>query len=421
MSQRQVLTETAAGGAPQPVPTCPALVRQAAMDWDSLAPLQAEWDDFVARAGGDICFTFDWCRTWWRHYGRRYRLCVLLFRRDDRLVGLLPMMIDRLWCGPFRVRLAKLLGSECTTIVLNPPVLRDHAEAVYASALRYLLEQQRCDGARFSPMTGFGWHHEVIRRLCAEDPARFRLVRDRDLMQHFAIHLPETYEDYLAGLGGETRSSLRRKRRRFESQCKPVFEVIDDPDRADQAFDDFLELHQTRWHADHQMGHFGNFPRSVAFNRDLVRAMAARGRLLITRLRVDGRPVACEYNYAFADNLFWRLPGRKLGQPWESFSLGYLSLAYLFEAAIRRGLRHVDAGWGSASYKRHLGAVEAPTQSLIVAPNRRWSIFKAGPVLRFHWRMVNLFYSRIWHSRIKPHLPEKLRGPFWHVWLRSRI
>ena len=299
-------------------PSTGAITCEVVTEWAALEPMRKEWDAFLARTDGDLFFTYDWCRTWWRHYGGRYQLRVLLLRRDGDLVGLLPMMIDRMWLGPVRLRLAKLVGSECTTVVLNPPVVAAEAEAVYAAAFAYLLKQGRCDGIRLHLLGGARPHREQIRRVCEASGSGARLIRDRDLVGHSLLELPETFEAYLASLSAEQRGSLRRKRRRFESECRYEVEFLEEPAQVAEAFEEFLALHQARWQADGMPGHFGEHPHSVEFNRDLIRTLAPLGRVWMTRLRVDGEAVACEYNYVFNGVLYWRLPGAR----WENGGSG---------------------------------------------------------------------------------------------------
>lgn len=425
MSADQLVDGDTAGGAvlegPPARPPADGIVCRVAADFDALAPMRAEWDEFVACAGGDIYFTFDWCRTWWRHYGGYYRLCVLLFRRQDRLVGLLPMMIDRLWCGPVPLKMAKLLGSDLTPVVLNPPVLPDHAEDVYARAFAVLLDRLGCDAVRLAPLAGDRPHRERIRQACAAGTGRFRLVRDTQMLVHATVPLAESSEHYLAGLPGEHRRELRRLRRRLETRHTVALELVDQPGQVEAAFEEFLAMHRARWQDRGGAGSFEEFPGALAFHRDLVRALARHGRVSISRLRVDGELAAGTYDFRLGNTLYGRLTARRCGQQWDRLSIGLLALVYLFEECMARTIRQVNTGVGSHIYKRQLGAVESPLVSLIVAADRPAARLKVGPLLRLWWWLINLVYQRLWYRRIVPRLPTRFRRPFWHVWLRCRI
>lgn len=388
-------------------------------DLGVLEPMRQKWDALVAQAGGDIYFTYDWCRTWWRHYGQERQLRVLLFYHTDQLVGLLPLVIDRLWLGLVPIRLAKLLGSDSTTVVLNPPVMPEHAQTIYAKALSFILEHEHCDALWLGPLAGDKPHRRLIRDACQDSSQFARLLQDQDMTVHTIFRLPGSYDDYLARLEKDHRAMVRRERRIFEKQCRPTIQVIDDPQRIVPAFEEFLRLHQAQWTAQHMLGHFGDMPKAEAFNRDLIATMARRGRAMLLRAVVDGRPVAIEYAFTFAGGLYWRLPARLVGQEWERLSMGRVSLAYLVESAISRGIQWIEGGAGEYPYKRRMGATEFPVGSMLIASSRPASTFKAQLFVRLS-HVLHLLYYRIWFSRLAPKLPLR-RRPLWKLWIRSRI
>lgn len=384
-----------------------------------LAPVREQWDEFVARCGGDIYFTYDWCCTWWRHYGRGRQLRVLLFYQADALVGLMPLVIDRFWLGPVPIRLAKLLGSDSTTVVLSPPVLPECAEAVYSRVLTYVLQEKRCDALWLGPLSGERPHRDYIRAACRQNHQRVCLIQDQDQTVHTVFHLPATYEGYLASLEKDHRAMVRRERRIFEKQCQPTVELLDEPEQLGPAFNGFLQLHRLQWTAQNMLGHFGDMPRSEAFNRDLIAALGSLGRVWVLRITADNQAVAYEYAFVFADGLYWRLPARQVGEAWERLSLGRVSLAYLVERAIGRRIRWIEGGAGHYPYKRRMGAVELPVGSMLLAANRRGSLLKTR-LFSHASRLLHLLYYRIWFSRIAPRLPLP-RRPLWSLWIRSRI
>lgn len=423
MPDDELLLQGAEGGGrlpPGPLPP-EAITCEVLTNWDAVRAMQPEWDGFVAATRADLYFTCDWCRTWWQFYGQRYRLHILLLRQAGRLVGLLPMMIDRLWLGPVPLKLAKIVGSDFTTVVFEPPVEAACAEAVYAAALRHLLEHAGCDAVRLAPLSGYRPHREQIRRACASDPRHLRLVRDRDINVHNMQRLPASYDAYLASLPRKHRSELYRVRRQFEGRYSLLRETIDDPARVEAAFDEFLAMHQARWLADGRPGYFGELPRSEAFNRELIRALSPKGFVWMTRLQADGQTIAWEYDFAFNGMLYGWLGARRTDEPWGRMNVSRLSMLGLFETCMQRGIHLIDVGAGAYPYKRGMGAEEAPVVSIVIAANRPWPAFKSGTLLRLYWACVNLLFERLWYRRIMPRMPRWLRRPRWQLWLRARV
>ncbi len=267
--------------APSPQMTVAALAEaaqslrcQVLTTWEQAGPLADAWDRLVEQVGGDVYFTFDWCRTWWRHYGGTSQMRILLFWDAEVLAGLLPVVIDRIWVGPAPIRLGRLLGSNHTTIVLNPPVSAEHAETIYGMCLRQLLAEGDCDAIWFGPLAGHRPHRAALRRACEALGAAVRIVRDRDRGVHTIFHLPETFEEYLASIDKAQRGYYRRSRQTLEKRFTVQVDCPDDPDERAAAFEDFMVLHAAQWRTQGMLGHFGDWPRSGDFNRDLMRVMA---------------------------------------------------------------------------------------------------------------------------------------------------
>ena len=57
-------------------------------------------------------------------------------------------------------------------------------------------------------------------------------------------------------------------------------------------FDRFLELHAAHWAEQGKLGHFGDWPDSEAFNRDLIARMATTGRARFYEIAGDVAPAA---------------------------------------------------------------------------------------------------------------------------------
>ena len=86
-------------------------------DFEAIA---GEWDELVARCGGDIYFTSGWLRVWWEHYGHGRELCSFLIRDSEQAIAALPFSIERLGVGSCSVRLARFVGADSTISVFSP-------------------------------------------------------------------------------------------------------------------------------------------------------------------------------------------------------------------------------------------------------------------------------------------------------------
>jgi CelD/BcsL family acetyltransferase involved in cellulose biosynthesis len=395
------------------------LVCEVFSSFEDLADRQIEWDAFVADAGGDLYYSYDWCRVWWIHYGFDRALHILVFREGGELVGLVPMFVDRAAIGPVRLRMAKLVGSEYAMTVGNPPIRADHAEQIYLRVLEHFIHRRRCDVVRFGPLGGPPDSLDALCRTCAGRPDLGRVVRDAVLGSYTRFDLPDTFDRYLASLDKRQRTNYRRDLHLLARTFQMDTDVIADPDAADTEFLRFKAMHDGQWRAEGKLGHFGDWPRAEAFNRRMVRAQADRGRLRLVRIVADGKVVSCQLCYRFGDTYYWRLPARAVGESWNRHGLGRIGLVKMIGAAIAEGAWTIEAGMGHYDYKLRLGGREYPVRSVLVAANRRTSRARAAVFCRLA-DLLGLLYYRIWFNRLAPRLPLGRRA-LWRVWIRSRV
>jgi CelD/BcsL family acetyltransferase involved in cellulose biosynthesis len=375
-----------------------------------------EWDGFVERCGSDIYFTIDWLQAWWAHYGRGRAFEALLVRDGDRIVAALPFCVYRLWAGPVAVRVARFVGADSTLPVFTPAIAEGFEQPVLEAAFAHLLLAVGCDAVCLSPLSGESPAASAAERAAGGDA--FSLVRSDSTGPHTVFGLPATFDEYLAGLSNSQRRDHGRFLRRLKRSHEIAFRTVSG-EEAVGYFDTFVALHADHWRAAGKLGHFGDWPGSEAFNRDLVRRMAASGRARFYEISAGGRPLAVEYCFVLGERCFWRLPARDPDPELQKVRLGRLSLAELFRVLIEEGRTTVEAGPGHYDYKLRLGAREHPLRRVVVSGTSRSSRLRSELLLR--WAdLVHLVYYRGWFLKLAPRLgvpPRALR----RAWIRARL
>jgi len=104
---------------------------------------------------------------------------------------------------------------------------------------------------------------------------------------HWVIELPATFDAFLASLRSSTRSTLKRKIRRFERDCQYDVEVITNCWQVDR----FLELGEQISRRTYQW-HVGQRLENNAQTRARYSRLAEGGRLRCYLLRIGGQPCA---------------------------------------------------------------------------------------------------------------------------------
>jgi CelD/BcsL family acetyltransferase involved in cellulose biosynthesis len=381
--------------------------------------VQNEWDWLVLETGSDIYMSYDWCRNWWEVYGGNRQLQILLFRVEGRLTGVLPMLIDQVGMVLYRLRLARFLYTDMTRGIVIPVVKHEHAEAVYQSLIRYLIQDRRCDAISFNLLSGKYSGMDDLRRACKGLDEMVRVERDQAACDQSFFELPGSFDDYLSKLSGKERSNWRRRLRSLRRDHSVDMDVLKDAEAGLQELPNLKKMHDLYWRQRGQKGHFGDMPEAEVYLQRLIRAQAERGGLRIFRLKADDKVVAYQLCFSFGKWYHARLCARLSGEYWDRYSIGTHSLMQLVEAAIEEGAGQIESGPGHYDYKVQFGASEIPVHSFLVlsasqTSRRRWWIFR---LLKY---LFDTCYYKIWFYRLAPRL-RLPRGPYWRLWLRMQV
>jgi CelD/BcsL family acetyltransferase involved in cellulose biosynthesis len=390
-------------------------------DFDACESLREEWDRLMRELGADVYMTYDWCRTWWKYYGTNRQLGIFLFRQGATLVGVLPMFSERIRLGVAKIRLAKIIGSDSSLTLTDVTVkggLEPQATAI-DSAIRYWIGDQRCDAVHLGPLTGSGTTREAVLLACASVGKLASVFRDTVVGPHSSFDLPDTFDKYLGSLPKRQRQNFKRDVSLLSRNFEVGHQVKSDQHVTGAEFDAFAKMHEEQWRRDGKLGHFGDWPDSLEFNRELCKCMAALGRLRIYSLLANGKTVSCQYGFVFGKKLAWRLPARAPEPDWDRYGLGRLGLVRMLESAIGEGVRHIEAGLGHYDYKVQLGAREFDARSILVVSRRLRSRIRAKIFVAIAWGL-HLSYYRMWFLRLSVRLGLK-RRPLWKTWIRLRL
>jgi predicted N-acyltransferase len=187
--------------------------------WPELTTLETQWNTLAA---GDPFRSWDWLATWWKHYGQRAtdkQLSVFVVYDDAqpdearsvrRVIGIAPWYLDR---SPIKGSVLRWLGDGevCTdhvSLVCRP----EDGECV-AAAIADALAIDHDDWDRVH-LTAVDANDAFVGSLMAALEARECIVSQHAADACWALELPATWDDYLAGISKSHRKQLRQLERR---------------------------------------------------------------------------------------------------------------------------------------------------------------------------------------------------------------
>jgi CelD/BcsL family acetyltransferase involved in cellulose biosynthesis len=314
--------------------------------------LHDEWNA-AGRAAVDtnVFLTWEWLRTWWRHFGEPRadaHLHVVVLRDAEGLVAAAPLFRTRRGVGPVRAAVLQTIAHDAGDyggVILVRRVedavdaLLDHCTAQLRSHAAVVLSRLTTDSALLARL-----------RAAAADPARAEelVVAESELPDAVC-----PYTDVRDGYNLTRhlkKHKIRQRMRRLGEKHEVAFEYHSGPS-LDEGLDRLVAVHQARWddHEDEMQGLFAN-PDQAEFLLDGIRALDGAGCLRLLTLTADGRPVAAELDFEFARRVY--MFKGAFDPAFGEFSPGQLTNYRVFEDGIERGVEEFDFMRGDHPYKR---------------------------------------------------------------------
>jgi CelD/BcsL family acetyltransferase involved in cellulose biosynthesis len=388
--------------------------------FEELATLQQRWDDLAASVGSEIFLTYDWCRIWWKYYGKNRDLRVWVFQKGTDLVGIVPLFLERIGLGPVSVRAAKLVGSDHTMAQFSLPIVRDHIPEVIEGLSEPLLKE-KWDIMHIGPLAGLYSHYDALREALqgAFGGECGISCKEKQVQTYFFV--AGTWEAQLASLSKNERKNIKRKCRVLKEvlQSRPG-ELASDlatMENVDDMFLGFVHMHQQHWQKRGKLGHFGDWPDSFDFHREMAPAQLKHDRLRLMRIHWGECCLAYEYTYRFGEKYFAFLNSRTDLEDLADANVGTTIFAEQMKMAMSENVRYIDDMRAKYDYKLRLGGKLFPMRDIYISRKQPFSLARVH-VFRLLSKLLHLCYYKIWFIRIAQRLPLR-RGCLWRIWIRS--
>jgi CelD/BcsL family acetyltransferase involved in cellulose biosynthesis len=157
--------------------------------------------------------------------------------------------------------------------------------------------------------------------------------------------------DYIAALGSNTRTGLRKTKRAYEAHGDVRAELANSPEQALEWMRELRTLHERYWQAKGKRGSFGSafFP---AFHEDLIREGSASGFAHLMRITAGPLVVGYLYNLQWRNCVYFYNGGLNYGALKRQDRPGYLAHLAAIEKYLADGVYSYDFLAGEGDYKR---------------------------------------------------------------------
>ncbi|RFF31590.1 GNAT family N-acetyltransferase [Wenzhouxiangella sediminis] len=333
-------------------------------DAASLARIEPAWRELICSAGHSEPFMRpEWIRSWWNAFGKAGHLRLVTVWQGERLVGILPLMLNRV--RRYGIPLRRLgapanVHSPRVDCMVSPDVtgvidaIWRHVAGMEGQWDIFELPRLLSD----SP---------VIRSLSARaetDGFRFGLWQAESSP---FINTATEWNRYLSGRSRNFRKELRRKTRQLSQTGRIALEVVVDPVAVPEALETGFEIEADGW-----KGRAGSAMKSNddvrRFYHELAGRMAHSGLLRLHFLELDGERIAFDLSIEFGGRLYSLKSGFRDGL--SASSPGLVLLGLMLEHYMATELEEIDLlgeqdefkqRWTSNARSHHWFVCFAPT------------------------------------------------------------
>lgn len=361
--------------------------------------LQDIWNPLLSRSGtNNIFLTYEWLSTWWRHFGHRHRLFIVVVRSGGRIVGLLPLMAT-LREGFRQLGVISNRISVYKDFIIDAE--QDRTEVIEA-ILRALVDSGGWD---FLLLNGFpedSGNFDAFRTASGRFHGQKLAWRESEVA--LSVGLKGSYDSYLGSLRKSFRRNLSDGQKRLSKEAARVsYESDVTEDRLDYLIDKVIDLNAARWKE--IKGQYSAFedPSIRAFYKDLARCLLPKGGLDFSIMHIDDEIASMSLCFRHEETLFGLI--NSYDSRFSRFSLGNLQILHLIKKGFEEGVGELDLLSGAEAYKYQFNPTERRLYNV--------GFFGPGPKASL---------AHAWFFGVRPHLERMKASPMrkWYWWYRMR-
>ena len=349
-------------------------------DWKEFESLAGIWDGLLQQAGEEnsIYLTHEWLTTWWRHFGEGKKLNILLFEKQGRVIGVVPLMRTEYKIGPVKTRFLETVGVvSCNYVWVVPPEYRAEVAVSFLNYLEEELARKRLI-LRLSLVPEGSEFRTQLNRRQAKFPGGLA-VEEATMTLALYIPLPATWDEYYQSLSRNMRMNIRRASRALEEAHGVEIQECT-ADNLEEGLDRFFDLHQERWRSLGSRRWFSN-PQMREFYGEIAGRFINRKWFYLSCLSIDNEVADIQYCFIYNRKFYSVAVARDTS--YSEYSVGHFHHIHTIGDAIERGLCELDFSRGNEPHKFHWTRSARRCTEIMVS--------KKGACLNYRLSLLRIF------------------------------
>jgi CelD/BcsL family acetyltransferase involved in cellulose biosynthesis len=302
--------------------------------------LQSEWDNVVNESPDSSIFqTYEYITTWWKHFGGKQKLNVLIIRdRNESVISIIPFYQKKK--KGFKVYM--LVGDDYADYIhiasrINPNQL---AKVLY----KYLKDDKDWHWVEFNGVVKGSVTDRFVNELSRK---QFKKIVDKTV--HFAplLNVSNDWEVYYNEIDKKTRKDVEYNKRRLNKIGQLTVRDIQD-EEIDICLIDFFAMHKHRYANEETISIFEN-KKNRDFITELTKTLAKKKWLHFSKLTLADETLSMHLGFLLKNKFYYYLP--VFNDKYSKYSSGKILLLELIRESFNKGHRNFDFMAGKEKYK----------------------------------------------------------------------
>ncbi len=368
--------------------------------FSALSVTPEQWDALLEESISPYIFLrYWWLYCWVKAFQADDKIFIITIHRNDQVIGIAPLMIERLWyCGISCRALQFLATAEGDYLDL---ICREIDLPYIAGCVVQTIARLR-DEWDIVQLSNIVEHSPSVPALTAAFAEQHYVQNTTMLEDCHQIVIAGDITAYIAGRPNKrTNVTIGKNIRRFEQLGSVKFDHIENTTNVEPYLDRLFTALKERDKQMERLGLEGDYLRYRRFFSELCHTEQIQRYVRFFVMTVDGEPV--DYEFSFMDDRMYYSYKGCFEIAYGKYSVGNVRRMKLYEYVREHGLQSIDFLRGSEEYKKYW----TDQQHSIVA-------LEARP--RYGWGMI----ASCWHAFVTTYLRRFGVLLTIHRWLRRR-